>query len=84
MRGNTYAGYANRSFLNFSESGLQLEGDLSASYLFNEHIVASVGTTLRTSPGYNDAAFWISLLIPFEKRSALNSRDIIRPILGIR
>lgn len=84
VRGNTYAGFANRSFVDFSESGLQLEGDVSASYLFNENVIASVGTTLRTSPGYNDAAFWISLLVPFEKRSSLNARDIIRPALGIR
>lgn len=84
VRGSAYAGYTNRSFFDYSESGLQLEGDIAGSYLLNSSLIASGGLTMRTSPSYSDAAFWLALTVPFEKRTALNARDIIRPVLGIR
>jgi Cellulose synthase operon protein C C-terminus (BCSC_C) len=84
VRGSSYAGYTNRSFFDYSESGLQLEGDIAGSYLLNSSLIASAGLTMRTSPSYSDAAFWLALTVPFEKRVTLNSRDIVRPVLGIR
>ena len=84
LRGSAYAGYVNRSFNDFSESGVQLEGDVAATYLFNDSLIGTVGTTMRSSPGYSDAAFWLAITVPFEKRTTLNARDVARPALGIR
>lgn len=84
VKGSAYAGYTNRTLSDYTDSGLQLEGDISASYLLHENVIVSAGTTLRTSPGYTDSALYMALTVPLQARTALYASDIVRPSLGLK
>lgn len=71
-----YAGFASRGMTGGNESGMALELDTGASYLFTPNLIGHAGLKLRSSPGYVESSAYLGLSIPLETRTKLYADDL--------